>query len=75
MLLSELIVGQKARLLDFGDTPIRYRSRLLSLGLTKGTEVSVVRRAPLGCPVALAIRGTIITLRLEETTGLKWEQL
>lgn len=43
------------------------RRRLLDLGLVPGTRVEVVRRSPLGDPVAYNIRGAIIALREEES--------
>lgn len=39
------------------------RLRLLELGLTPGTRVAAVRRAPLGGPVQLLVRGGALTLR------------
>lgn len=43
------------------------RRRLLDLGLVPGTRVEVVRRSPLGDPVAYNIRGAVIALRKEES--------
>ncbi|KTD64693.1 FeoA family protein [Legionella spiritensis] len=73
MRLNELNKGDRVRLVDFGDTQPQYRRRLLSLGVTRGTEVSVVRMAPLGCPVQVEVRGTSLTLRKEEAIHLDWE--
>jgi ferrous iron transport protein A len=42
--------------------------RLLDLGLVPGTRVEVVRRSPLGDPVAYNIRGAVIALRQEESS-------
>lgn len=42
------------------------RLRLLELGLTPGTHVTAVRRAPLGGPVQLLVRGGALTLRGED---------
>lgn len=39
------------------------RLRLLELGLTPGARVTAVRRAPLGGPVQLYVRGGALTLR------------
>ncbi|MDD2421755.1 MAG: FeoA family protein [Heliobacteriaceae bacterium] len=43
------------------------RRRLLDLGLVPGTRVEVVRRSPMGDPIAVKIRGAIIALRAEES--------
>ncbi|MFA7467792.1 MAG: FeoA family protein [Desulfotomaculaceae bacterium] len=42
------------------------RRRLLDLGLVPGTKVEVIRRSPLGDPIAFNIRGAIIAFRKEE---------
>lgn len=73
MHISELTQGDRVRLVDFGDTAIGYRRRLLSLGITRGVEMSIVRVAPLGCPVQIEVRGTSLTLRKEEAKHLRWE--
>ena len=66
MQISEFIPGDKVRLVDFGSTEMPYRRRLLSLGVTCGLEFSIIRIAPLGCPVKIDVRGTSLTLRKEE---------
>lgn len=73
--IADLKQGSRACLVDFGQTDIVYRRRLLSLGLTRGTEITVVRIAPLGCPVQVDVRGTSLTLRKEEACYLKWERV
>jgi ferrous iron transport protein A len=67
--------GDRVRLMSFGLTAEGYRRRLLSLGLTRGVEAHLVRRAPLGCPLQLDVRGTSLMLREEEAALLQWERL
>jgi len=73
--MNALKEGDSVRLIDFGKTPRAYLRRLLSLGLTRGVEVLVVRRAPLGCPVQIEVRGTSLTLRQDEAGFLLWERV
>lgn len=73
--ITELEQGDKARLIGFGTTDIQYRRRLLSLGVTCGAELVVIRVAPLGCPVQIEIRGTALTLRKEEASQLLLERI
>ncbi|GGI89000.1 FeoA family protein [Legionella impletisoli] len=73
--ISDLAKGDRARLIDFGNTDPVYRRRLLSLGLTRGAEIKVIRVAPLGCPMQVEIRGTSLTLRKDEARYLSWERL
>lgn len=68
--ITELVQGDKVRLTSFGATDMQYRRRLLSLGVTSGTEFLVVRIAPLGCPIQIEVRGTSLTLRKEEANQL-----
>jgi len=73
--LANLVKGDRVRLLDFGLTSTTYRQRLLSLGVTKGVEILVVRVAPLGCPVQIEVRGTAIALRKEDAIHLQLERV
>ncbi|MBI2786959.1 MAG: ferrous iron transport protein A [Legionella longbeachae] len=73
--ITELIQGDRVRLAGFGTTDSQYRRRLLSLGVTCGTEFSVVRIAPLGCPIQIEVRGTALTLRKEEASQLVLERV
>ena len=75
MHISELIPGDRVRLIDFGNTDIAYRRRLLSLGVTRGVEALIIREAPLGCPLQMEVRGTSLTLRKEEARCLVWERV
>ncbi|CAM2920209.1 FeoA family protein [Legionella worsleiensis] len=75
MNISELVRGDRVRLVDFGATNQQYKRRLLSLGITRGVEFSVIRIAPLGCPVQVEVRGTSLTLRKDEASQLVLERL
>lgn len=73
--ITELVPGDRVRLRGFGATDMQYRRRLLSLGVTCGAEFSVVRIAPLGCPIQIDVRGTALTLRKEEASQLVLERI
>lgn len=73
--ISDFVQGDRVRLVDFGQTDSLYRRKLLSLGVTSGVELKVIRVAPLGCPVHVEVRGTSLTLRKEEACHLQWERL
>ncbi len=47
-----------------GDAEIRHR--LLEMGLTSGTQVRMIRIAPLGDPVELQVRGYRLSVRKSE---------
>jgi len=42
------------------------RKRILDMGLTPGTMVEVIRRAPLGDPVEFKLKGYNLSLRKKE---------
>ena len=73
--ITELEQGDVVRLVDFGTTAAPYRRRLLSLGVTRGVEFCVVRKAPLGCPIQIEVRGTSLTVRKEEASHLVLERV
>ena len=50
MTISELRVGKRARIVEFLSNGA-FIERLQELGLTPGTEVTVVRRAPFSGPM------------------------
>jgi ferrous iron transport protein A len=68
--LSELLPGQRARLVSPADGQAIGR-RLQDLGFVPDTPLEVVRRAPLGDPVEIEIRGYRLCLRLEQLSGLR----
>lgn len=47
-----------------------FRRPLLDLGLTPGTEVLVVRRAPLRDPIEVYVRGSHFSIRREEANRI-----
>lgn len=73
--IAALRPGEKGKLLAFGDTDTHYRQRLLAMGVTRGCVVTVIRVAPLGCPVQVQVRGTAISLRIDEACSLLWERV
>lgn len=73
--ITDLLPGDRVRLIDFGQTDALYRRKLLSLGVTRGTELYITRVAPLGCPMQVEVRGTSLTLRKEEAHYLQWERV
>ena len=45
------------------DVEGRTRRRLVEMGITPGTKVEITRRAPLGDPIEVLLRGYVLTLR------------
>jgi len=72
--LKHLSAGDLARVVGFGEGSRAYRRKLLSLGVTPGTELRVTRYAPMGDPVEIRVRGFSLSLRKDEAASLLVEK-
>ncbi|HEX2735401.1 MAG TPA: FeoA family protein [Polyangiaceae bacterium] len=72
MTLNELPVGASAVILRVGGQQ-SFRRRLLELGLLPGTEVQLLRVAPLGDPLELWARDCNLSIRKQEAELLHIE--
>ena len=68
--LSSLNIGQSGvvRLLE-GESEIKRR--LMDMGITRGTSISVHKLAPLGDPMELHLRGYSLSLRKKDAEKIK----
>ncbi len=67
--LDSLANGERAVIAGLECDPAITR-RLMELGLTPGTEVQAVRRAPLGDPIEITVRGVHLWLRRSEASRI-----
>ncbi|MDR1132851.1 MAG: ferrous iron transport protein A [Synergistaceae bacterium] len=72
MTLDKLEIGRNARIVAVTGQGA-LRRRLLDMGLTPGTEVTVFKAAPMGDPVELELRGYSLSLRLEDASSIEVE--
>ena len=72
MTILDLRPGQSSRIIGWSveDPP----ARLLEMGLLPGTEVEVVRYAPLGDPIDLKVRGFHLSIRKSEAAVVTVEE-
>ena len=63
--LDRLVAGERGVIASLNCEPAISR-RLMELGLTPGTTVEVIRRAPLGDPLEIIARGVHLSLRRTE---------
>ncbi|MCT7962692.1 ferrous iron transport protein A [Laspinema sp. D1] len=73
--LREIAIGAKGRIIGYESTNRSYKRRLLSMGLTPGTEFKIIRHAPLGDPTEIKVRGFSLTLRKDEADALCIEKV
>ena len=74
MTLRDLHVGESGRVLTVGGEKV-LRHRLLEMGITPRTVVTVKKVAPMGDPIELLLRGYVLTLRLEDAEKITIEEV
>lgn len=65
MTLRELNIGQSAVITEV-DGEGALRQHFLDMGVIPGTEVKLIKYAPMGDPMQLRLHGYLLTLRLED---------
>jgi Fe2+ transport system protein FeoA len=68
--LHDLPDGARARVVAI-ELPAPARRRLMELGFLPGTPLHAVRRAPLGDPMQVELRGYHLSLRAREAGGIR----
>jgi ferrous iron transport protein A len=71
MKLKDLNINDTGTVAGYDTTDKSYRQKLLRMGLVKGAEFKVVRKAPLGDPIEIELRGYRLTLRGAEADVLE----
>ena len=61
--LNDLAPGQGGIILSVGNQSGAVKRRLVDMGLTPGTQVTVTKVAPLGDPMELNVRGYELSVR------------
>ncbi|MCM1113731.1 MAG: ferrous iron transport protein B [Muribaculum sp.] len=72
MRLNELKINESARILHINGMGA-LRHHLLDMGLTPQTVVTLQKRAPMGDPIEIELRGYELTLRLAEAESIEIE--
>jgi ferrous iron transport protein A len=64
--LDRLPGGGRGIVRSIGGTTTPLRQRLMELGITIGSQVEVIRKAPFGGPIEISVRGYRLSLRRSE---------
>jgi ferrous iron transport protein A len=72
--ISDIDIGQSAVIVGYRGGGSSYRSKLLSMGLTRGTTIRLTKVAPMGDPVEIAVRDFSLSLRKDEAGVLQLER-
>jgi ferrous iron transport protein A len=68
--LRDAAIGATLRVMGYELTARDHKCKLLAMGLTPGTELTVTRHAPLGDPTEISVRGFQLSLRKAEADAL-----
>jgi Fe2+ transport system protein FeoA len=73
MTLKELPIGKSGIVSAVGGEKA-LRRRLLEMGITPRTTVTVKKAAPMGDPIELLLRGYVLSLRLQDAEKITIEE-
>ena len=71
--LKDLEIGQVATIKNLRSGDPEYRQRLIMLGLLPGTDIKIVRVAPLGDPMQVCVRSSMILMRRDDAQMVELE--
>jgi len=74
MTLENTTVGKVVKIKTIGGAGA-LRRRLLDMGLTPKTLISVIKVAPMGDPLVLSLRNYELTLRKEDAARIEVEDI
>ena len=74
MKLNDLAIGHSGKVLHVGGEP-SLRRRLLDMGITPRTIVTIKKTAPMGDPIELFLRGYVLTLRLDDAEKIEVDEV
>ena len=74
MYLADLQIGESARIKNVGGEG-SLRRHFLDMGLTPGSELKLVKKAPMGDPLEFMVRGYELTLRLADARQIEAEKI
>lgn len=67
--LGQLALGARC-VVERLELPRKQALRLMEMGLLPGTRVELVRRAPMGDPILLRVRGYFLSIRTNEANQI-----
>ena len=74
MTLKDFGIGKSGIVLTVGgEKPLRRR--LLEMGITPHTSVTVKKAAPMGDPIELFLRGYVLSIRLEDAEKITIQEI
>ena len=71
MKLDELEIGKDAIIASVASDDVALHQHILDMGLTPGTEVTMMKYAPMGDPMEIRLRGYELTLRRDTAARIE----
>ncbi|MDA0987000.1 MAG: FeoA family protein [Bacteroidetes bacterium] len=68
--LINLPLFKKAKIFGIKNIDSNLKLRLMEMGITKGTDVEILRFAPMGDPIEITLRGYRLSLRKSEAESI-----
>lgn len=75
MNLQRAKIGGCYRILTIQDEQPELQSRLYALGIFPGTEIDVLRRAPMGDPLQIKTGNSMVSIRQHEAQAIEIESI
>lgn len=72
--LDKLKIGKKAIVKKVGGKGL-LRVRLLDMGIIPNTEIKIIKKAPMGDPLQLFLRGYELTIREDDAKKIEIEEV
>lgn len=74
MKLSQLQQGQSATITELSALSTDVRKKLMVMGLLPNTPVTLIRRAPMGDPLQVEVRGVSLAVRASIADAISVEE-
>ena len=74
MKLSDLNDGDRGTVLTMNGLSSEVRKKLMVMGLLPNTEVTLIRRAPMGDPLQVEVRGISLAVRESIASSIEVEK-
>lgn len=71
--LDQLKIGQSGKVIKIEGSTEQLRRRLIDMGIISGTQISMCKRAPMGDPIEIRLRGYQLTIREADAKNITLE--
>lgn len=67
---DELKIGDKAKVLELDVSNKEIKRHLLDMGITRGVEIKIKKKAPMGDPIDISLRDYELCVSKKELSGI-----